>query len=103
MARRYYPIVENFDDVRGIKLEGPLGTVSAYAKQCPIHRSDGETKQSAIERIYRKISNDDRFNDKEIMLKIRRDEWQLRNYREEEYMLECDIYVINRPEDDLID
>ena len=29
MGKKYYSMVENFDDMKGLELEGPLGTVSA--------------------------------------------------------------------------
>lgn len=90
-GKRYYPIVENFDDIRGYELEGPLATISSCKRQQNEYPS--EIENSVEESIQEKVRLDERFSDDDMFLFVKEKKWS------EEKILEtycnvkcCDIY-----------
>lgn len=105
ISKRYYPIVENFDDIRGLELEGPLATISIHKAVRGYLPTITETKSIVKSEIQRKTCEDERFSDGEYLLKIKKDkvdvkEWEdgIRGGIPEFYIytLECDVYKIRR-------
>lgn len=102
MVKRYYPIVKNFDEVKGLELEGPLGTVSVC------NYSSGEDRlrieQYTKDEIQKKCQEDDRFSTEDILLKIKDTRWEAHYEGILPYVdgywftIECDVYKIKRKE-----
>lgn len=99
MGKKNYPIVENFDDVMGLELEGPLGTVGAcsegrdYIEDC---------KEIEVrEMIQEKVREDHRFSDGEFLLKVKKSKHTRGDSRRpyiKAYIMECDIYRVKKKE-----
>ncbi len=96
--KRYYPIVEDFDDVKGIELEGPVGTVSLLwlaHENSNVRAHTGEIEMKAWEQLQQKVKEDDRFQEGEYLLKIR----EKNSLDFFDYFIKCDVYKIKRSDD----
>jgi hypothetical protein len=105
ITKRYYPIVENFDNIRGLELEGPLATISACKAVRGYLPSITETKIMVKNELQQKVCEDERLHDGEYLLKVKTDKVDVREWEEGIkggvpeyyiYTLECDVYKISR-------
>lgn len=112
-GKRSYPIVEDFDDVKGLELEGPLGTATSYGSS--IWGKD-KIMEKVKEEIQKKVQEDDRFSEGEYLLLIKKEEllspgrpshlsgayhplsgaYARSLHDNYVYTMECDVYRIKR-------
>jgi hypothetical protein len=96
IGKRYYPIVNNFDDVKGLELKGPLATVSAFKNKMPY---DGITETEVLvqDEIQDKMAQDSRFENGNYMFKVKFSKWRWSEDAENmvgSFRMDCDVYQI---------